>query len=432
MHTASVQRWHAGDFIADHWEIQDVLRGGMGVVYVVRDLETGERLAAKTYRTDLLDRQAVSRFEREADVWLSLGAHDHIVTAKYFKIVESVPLLFLEYIDGIPLKIPVTPRFPRDRTSQVPTKYDLDYEQLEPVQTLAMQFCSGMVHARKSGLTAHRDVKPSNCLIDSRGSLKISDFGLAKIFDIQDLGGPAEKHRGKISEHHMSHAETPAGDTETLACLNVFVTHTGVGAGTAPYMAPEQFDDFKRADVRSDIYSFGVMLYQMVTGNLPFRGRTWAEYRDLHQTAMPPVLTTWFSDFNAIVARCLAKEPSDRFADFGELGDGLTRAIYDPYEDEYDEVRLAILAGLPRNLTEDETLLRAVSQAHLGHHDKALEMLDDLIEQNPACGAAWRESGRILLHQLHRFDDAFRSLSQAQGLGLDVDEEMRLCRERMA
>jgi serine/threonine protein kinase len=117
-----------------------------------------------------------------------------------------------------------------------------------------------------------------------------------------------------------------------MAGLEILLTRTGAAAGTVTHMAPEQFEDLKSVDVRADVYSFGVMLYQMVTGELPFKGRGILDYKRLHQTTRAPELGTAFPKLNALLARCLAKNPSDRFSDFVEVRRAVEAAVYDRHE----------------------------------------------------------------------------------------------------
>jgi len=235
-------------------------------------------------------------------------------------------------------------------------------EDLPQVLRFAMQFCDGMQHALSKGIKAHRDIKPGNCLITEEGVLKVTDFGLAKIVDDADApsrdpgadrtkGGFFQRLDKKIPATPVAyfHLEAlssepgefvplaagqgealglPARDTEAHGSL----TRTGMGMGTLPYMAPEQFDDFKHLDVRSDVYSFGVMLFQMLTGRLPFAGHDLQDLKRRHKTERPPSPASPSSKLNDIVLACLAKDPAQRFSDFGQARQRLS-TVYEELAD---------------------------------------------------------------------------------------------------
>jgi serine/threonine-protein kinase len=124
----------------------------------------------------------------------------------------------------------------------------------------ALSFCDGMVHLRSKGVQAHRDIKPQNCLITEDGVLKITDFGLVKV-------------RGEV--------ETEMRESSS-ALDSLTVSRTGRATGTATHMPPEQFRDSKHVGVTADIYSFGVTLFQMLTGILPYSAWTWDEWAEAH------------------------------------------------------------------------------------------------------------------------------------------------------
>ena len=133
-----------------------------------------------------------------------------------------------------------------------------------------------MVHARANGLPLHRNIRPRNCLLTAAGSLKITDFGFA-VF------------------------RAPGPDVSL-----------------ATHMAPELFEDAAPVDVTADVYAFGVLLFQMLTGRLPFEGRTWDDYLRLHRD-QPAPLEALPPEMQPLVARCLAKVAEYRLRDFEEV-----------------------------------------------------------------------------------------------------------------
>src|SRR3954454_9857350 len=170
-----------GDWIADRYEIFDIHTGGMGVVYVVYDHQgsSGQRvLAIKTLRDEFLrDRKSNIRFTTECGAWIKLDRHPYIVRAYSVQEIQGKPHAVLELVRGGDLRRWIgTPR--------------LDLRQ---ILRFSVQFCLGMEHAVQKGLHCHRDIKPENLLITEGGTLKVTDFGLAKIKDEAMFADPSDE-----------------------------------------------------------------------------------------------------------------------------------------------------------------------------------------------------------------------------------------------
>jgi hypothetical protein len=163
--------WTEHERIGGRWEIQRIIKsGGMGVLYVVYDPENPEILVAKTFREELFthDPTIAERFRREADLLLNLGSHKNIAQLRWIGNIHGRLYVFVEYVSGGDLSSWIgTPRLTED---------------FAQILRLAIEFCDGMNYAASRGVKAHRDIKPSNCLITKDGTLKITDFGLAKLF----------------------------------------------------------------------------------------------------------------------------------------------------------------------------------------------------------------------------------------------------------
>ena len=223
--------WQVGDHIQGRWEIFKILEGGAGIVYVVYDQVFREPFAAKTFKDEVFvcNPLVADRFMREALAWVRLDVHPNVTQARMVETIEGIPFLFLEYVSGGDLGDWIgTPRLTED---------------LPQVLRFAIHFCDGITHALSKGIRAHRDIKPRNCLITAAGIRKVTDFGLAKL----------------LEEH--SPAETSPSHRSTRG-----INMTVAAVGTCTHMAPEQFANIEHIDVRADVYSFGVMLFQMVTG----------------------------------------------------------------------------------------------------------------------------------------------------------------------
>jgi tetratricopeptide (TPR) repeat protein len=360
------------------WEIYKVLGGGMGRVYIVYDHEWRQPLAAKTFQDELFRRNptVAERFTQEALAWTRLDRHENIAQARFVENIEGRPFLFLEYVSGGDLSDWIgTPRLSED---------------LPQVLRFAIQFCDGMSHALSKGIQAHRDIKPQNCLIAEDHTLKVTDFGLAKVFDeARPLGGPGRE------------VEEP-----NVPGLSIGATRTGTGAGTPPYMAPEQFDDAKHVDVRADVYSFGVMLYEMLAGRLPFQGRTWQELERLHKTQPPPLLVTCHPSLVTAVETCLAKDPAARCADF----DVLRARLAEAYESLTGEAAPRPRAGI--DLNAGDFANKGTSLVALGRPAEALTCFERALEINPRDARVWSNKG-VALARLGRPAEALTCYDRA-------------------
>ncbi len=340
---------NAGDELAG-FIVQRVFRGGMGVVYLVDG--GGQQFAVKTYRADVFDRDptAADRFRHEAEAWVGLDHHPNVVSADHVQTVNGRPHLFLEFIEGGDLGGWIgTARLTKD---------------VRRVIDLSVQFCDGMGHALTHGIVAHRDVKPQNCLVLRDGGLKVSDFGLARTV----LGSRVD-----------SLLQNRAGPSQAGG-----LTETGAAMGTFPYMAPEQWLDAKAVDHRADIYSFGVMLFEMLTGQQPFQAETAELLARMHfQAPIPELPNGDQRELRRVLERCLAKRPEYRFQNFGELRAELDRAHIK-------------LAGRPSRRPPAATEInayhlynQALSYHDLGRFEQALNAVEaSLAEQDDLWPAA--------------------------------------------
>ena len=295
--------WKAGEKIENRYLVEAIFgdpgKSGLGVVYRVRDTKKEAVWALKTIQDGILERHpsAAADFRREALNWIALDEHPHIARAHRLEHFDGLPYLFLEWQSG------------GDLVGQL--------RRLKPQETLllALQFCDAMSHANARGLAVHRDIKPANCLLDARGHLKITDFGLAKA-----LAPPSV-----ASWFPFSRAETPKfarGDEASER-----LTQADSGMGTLPYMAPEQFKNARDVDVRADIYAFGVTFWEIVTGAWPLQPDEQHDWASIHQNGERPAFPlnrfdsaqSWREPFGELLRRCIAPKISARPANFSVL-----------------------------------------------------------------------------------------------------------------
>ena len=249
-----------------HYRLLDVLGGGgMGVVYRAEDLKLGRQVALKFLPEELgNDEKAVERFEREARAASALD-HPNICSIYEFGEHEGQPFIVMPLLEGQTLR----ERIGADsrQGKPLPAKELLD---------LAVQITRGLEAAHQKGII-HRDIKPANIFITNRSEAKILDFGVAKF--LQGGGQPQAS-----ADPELHNAVLPEATSSSLHTL----TRTGTDLGTAGYMSPEQIRG-EIVDARSDLFSFGLVLYEMATGHRAFSGDTSHGLReDILRKRRPP------------------------------------------------------------------------------------------------------------------------------------------------
>ena len=233
-----------------HYRVLQILGGGgMGVVYLAEDLKLGRRVALKFLPEELAhDQVAMERFEREARAASALS-HPNICTIYEVEEHAGQPFIVMELLEGQTL---------RDLISS-PTGVGNSNNQFLPVETvldIGIQTAQGLDAAHKKGII-HRDIKPANIFITSNGHAKILDFGIAKLLQ---------------TDNTDAHAASPS-DLHSTPNPDLSLTRTGVALGTAGYMSPEQVRGDK-VDARTDLFSLGLVLYEMASGQKAFTGET--------------------------------------------------------------------------------------------------------------------------------------------------------------
>jgi len=317
---------YIGQLFDNRYKIEKIIgSGGMSYVFLAEDTVMNRKVAVKILKDNMVsDEHAVRRFTNESKV-VSMLSHPSIVSLYDVSILSETKFIVMEYIDGVTLKQYLDEHGP------------LDYEETEDI---IIQVLSALAHAHSKGII-HRDIKPQNILIRADHTIKVTDFGISKL---------------------------PGAETVTMSDKAI---------GTANYINPEQASG-KRIDVRSDLYSVGVMLYEMVASRLPFNGDSplATAYMQIHEKPEPP--SKFAPDIptglEQIILKSLKKNPENRFQTADEMRSCLERlrasdkVTFDFIFDD-DAEKNAFAAGTMPTAVAD-TVAKGIEQVKNGEVEK--------------------------------------------------------------
>ena len=278
--------------LGDRYEVGELLgRGGMAEVHLGRDLRLGRSVAVKSLRVDLARVSSFqTRFRREARAMSHLSHPNTARVFLYGQLEDGACYFVMEHLVG------------RNLAQEVRASGPMSIERAIPIM---VQVCGALEEAHRAGII-HRDLKPENIFLTTQGGIedfpKVLDFGLAKVTEKQMRPG------------------------------SMMLTREGMVFGTPEFMSPEQAQG-NPLDARSDLYSLGVILYELLTGKLPFDAKHSMEFIK-HQVSTPPIPIservpglTFPRPIEAVMEKALAKDPNRRFASAAEMGEALEAAL---------------------------------------------------------------------------------------------------------
>jgi serine/threonine protein kinase len=307
----------AGEIVSHYQILDGVGGGGMGLVYRAEDIKLGRRVALKFLPEESAkDPAALARFEREARTASSLE-HPNICPIYEFGEHEGRAFLVMQLLEGQTLReLLESKRLEGSKSHSSTTSPSRNALPIEQVIDLAIQIADGLDAAHRKGII-HRDIKPANIFVTSQGQAKILDFGLAKL-----AHGATEEADDPKHESSDSNANRGAPEVVAHATPDPWLSRTGVAMGTAGYMSPEQARG-EKLDARTDLFSFGLVLYEMATGHRAFEGDTGPALHNaiLTQTPAParelnPKLP---AKLGQIITKALEKDRNARYQNVPEL-----------------------------------------------------------------------------------------------------------------
>src|SRR4030095_3319979 len=325
-------------FRLGHYEIRSLIgKGGMGEVYIAHDTRLRRSVAIKILPADFTEnKMRLARFEREAYAARGLN-HPNILTIHEIGEQDGMHFIATEFIEGQSLRQHMS-------RGEIELREALD---------IASQVAAALAAAHQAGIV-HRDIKPENIMIRKDGFVKVLDFGLAKLAD--------ETAGAKVEET----------DPEARTRTQVVNTEPGVVMGTASYMSPEQARGLE-VDARTDLWSLGAVLYEMVSGRLPFEGATTTDVLSMILHREPPSLLLHSpdlpSELERIIEKTLTKQKDERYQLAKDLGLDLKRL----------KQRLELDAELERSITPEEEYRRrslaSASGTRHSHHSAGTQVV---------------------------------------------------------
>jgi WD40 repeat protein/serine/threonine protein kinase len=349
-------QWRVGEVVEGLYEVrEEITAGAMGLVYRVHHQSWNIDLAVKTPRPELVSSpQRMSDFETEAQTWVQIGLHPHVVACVYVRRIDELPRVFAEWVDGGSLHDAIQSGRLYEGTTE---------EVLGRILDVAIQFAWGLDYAHSQGLV-HQDVKPRNVMLSADWTVKVTDFGLAK-------------------------ARAVAGESAVTGAGGSVLA--GFSGFTPAYCSPEQATAAATAETggrpepltrATDVWSWAISVWEMFTGELPVdRGQVAAEafaaFRE-DATVEDPRIPAMPRSLVGLLGRCLDPDPATRLRSLSRVADVLIRVYADVLRQPYSRTKPE-----PAKLVADGLNNQALSLLDLGHIEEAEQLWQQALQTDP-------------------------------------------------
>ena len=363
--------WQVGEVLFDRYTVTaKVGEGGMGTVYKVHDSWENRALAMKRPRPELFSRgNGKQDFVREAETWVQLQPHPHIVSCVFVRMYDSIPCIFLEYIAGGSLA-----EWIRDRKL-----YEGGHQRaLERILDVAIQCAWGLHAAHEQGLI-HQDVKPANVLMTIDGVARVTDFGLAK-------------------------ARALTGEQEGWGSGQSLLVSSG--GMTPAYCSPEQAAH-RPVNRKTDIWSWGVSVLQMFVGEVTWHVGTVAHAVLIAHMKQSPAIPAIPKEVAQVLEACFQRQPEDRPTTLLQVADNLQVSYRRLCAHPHPRV-IPQQADVPGS----QLVNQGLSLLELGRAKEALAVLEQAIRLEPTLAFAYHSKG-VILNSLGRLEEALAAFEQA-------------------
>jgi len=327
--------------------INEVFSSATETHYVVSDPDSGKFYALKTLPDTLPgDMNLINLFINQAVMWTRISAHPNFVKADMFKIIDGVPYVFAEHTRGTDLET-------LTRAESLSVRSSVE---------IGIQVCEALNHASRQAGMAHRDIRLSNCIITEDDRLRLTNFGMSRVFDDIPQKGPLSDRCLKLKGQELSSHNFPL--LESL-----------------PYMAPELFTTLEESSARTDVYSFGVVMYWLLTHINPFYDESPAKILKNHLLATPASPDQLNSrvpeQLARLVLKCINKDPALRYSDFTQI------------LSELNQVYMALTGSafskphIEKAMSEDYWVNKGLSLKSMNRDSEAIEAFDEALKVNP-------------------------------------------------